>query len=764
MSQPPEIPGIENLREVGRSSLVVGFKGDTPAEGFMIVEVLLEATDVNRLEFYRTSALQTRLGHPGMPPIQEIGCKDGQHYRVREWVEGRPVSGFFHDGPLAAKRVVATARALASTLSALHRRGMCHTEVHPHCLRVDSSGLIRFIDIGRGWPMLRPLPRFERSLSYPYLAPEASEGALARPESDVFSLGAVLTALAAGRPAPPDGMTSEFLRESSRELPPALRVLLRSMLDKDPSKRPEAETVVDCLTKMDQLNALLRLRSWKPEASANTFLGNHAYPLVGREKQLATLMALWQRAIKGKGLSVTILGPKGSGRRRLVEELRRGVKRLGGTTVRHRLEAEHGQPTLIVNFSHKGRQGVISDEPWLSVNFAETGPVPDQHTIELGTLTEQEAVRLAESYLAAPSSPQLQEALFERGPTLPIDLLQLLDKWCEEGVLRPHKGQWLFDTDPTQIPSREKVAKEKTQTVKEIKLDYAEAQGTIVELWASTLEQDDPMVAALMSICKALKCERADLYQLIDGKPKYVCASTFGRHRLDSDLLDQVMTKFEPVWSGRTLVFPLRCGTTFCGFINLQWWEAGVPRFDSRLFQVLSMATSPIALTLGQAQLEDRRLERITLALEDLIEATSEPSDVMARLASSLRRSLEFEILSAWTVRDGNLVKLFNDPAGENDNDGADQLEELFAEPYEPRQIVLDDDLYLALPLLYEDALQGGVIISRDPSTGFNQIEANWAAALARVAESNLKNARLFGEQTVLLEQARELLNSASVD
>ena len=70
---------------------MVGFKGDTPGEGFMIVEVLLDPSDENRLEFYRTSALQTRLGHPGMPPVQEIGCKDGQHYRVREWVEGRNI-------------------------------------------------------------------------------------------------------------------------------------------------------------------------------------------------------------------------------------------------------------------------------------------------------------------------------------------------------------------------------------------------------------------------------------------------------------------------------------------------------------------------------------------------------------------------------------------------------------------------------------------------------------------------------------------------
>lgn len=763
MSKPPEIPGIENLREVGRSSLVVGYKGDGEAKGeFMIVEVLIEESDENRLEFYRTSALQSRMGHPGMPPIQMFGVKDGQHFRVREWVEGKPVSGFFTSGALTPAQVVTTARALASTLSAVHRRGMCHTEVHPHCLRVDSSGLIRFIDVGRGWPVLRPLPRFERRLAYPYLAPEASEGALARTESDVYSLGAVLISLASGKPAPANGMTPEFVRDGSKGLPPALRVLLRSMLDKDPAKRPQASTVAHCLSRIEQLNALLRLKSWKPEPAATTFLGHHAYPLVGREKELALLMSLWQKASKGKGLSVTILGPKGVGRRRLVEELRRGVKRLGGITVRHRLEAEAGQPTLIVNHSHKGHQGAIPDEPWLSVNFAQTGPVPDQHTIELDLLGEQECIRLAEAYLAAPTTPQLQDAIFERGPSLPLSLLHLLDQWCEEGVLRPHMGNWLFNADPAGIPSREKVVREKPKTMREIKLDFAQAQQTMIELWATTLEQDDPMVASLMSICKALKCERADLYQIVNDRPKYVCASSFGRHRLDRDLLEQILSKFEPVWDGSTLLFPLRCGTTFCGFISLQWWEAGVPRFDSRIFDVLATGTSPIALTLGQAQLEDRRLERITHALEDLIQATSEPADIMSRLAGSLRKSLEFEILSTWTVRDGILAKLFNEPAGENEVDGSGHENELFKEPFEPRQLVVEDDLFLALPLAHGGELQGGVIISRDPSTGFSKIESDWAATLTKVAESALANARLFGEQSRLLKQAQELINSSN--
>jgi eukaryotic-like serine/threonine-protein kinase len=753
MIEPPEIPGISNLKEIGRSSLVAGYRGEVGGVP-IIVEVLLDDNDANRLEFYRTSALQSRMGHPGMPPIQYSGVSDGRPYRIREYVEGRPVSGLFTDGPLAVKRLISTARALASTLNALHRRGMAHTEIHPHCLRVDSSGLIRFVDTGRGWPVLRPLPACERSLALPYLAPEVGKGSLARTESDIFSLGAVLAALAVGKPAPPEGVTNEFLRETSSTLPPALRVLLRSMLDKDPAKRPEAQTVTDCLTRIDELNSLLRLKSWKPAASANTFLGHHAYPLIGRDKELGQLMVLWQRVTKGTGLSVTILGPKGSGRRRLVEELRRGVQRSGGITVRHRLEADPEKPTLIVNYSHKGRQGHDPDNPWLSVNFAQTGPVPDQHTIELEALPESDCLRLAESYLASPADEGLRQELFSRGATLPSVLLQQLDDWCEEGVLRPAKGRWLYNPDESLIPSKEKKARETRPTHKEIKLDYDTALKTIVELWATSLQQDDPMVSALVSFCTALKCERADLYQIINNEAKYVCASSFGRHRLDQELLEQVLMKFEPVWSGPNLLFPLRCGVTFCGFISLQWWAAGVPRFDGKLFQLLAMATSPIALTLGQTQLEDRRLKRITLSLEELLKATSEPADIMARLSQSLRRSLEFEILSAWLTREEKLDKLLSDPPGQTEADGTGHERELFREPFETRQQVFDDDHFLAIPLVCEDELLGGIVISRDPSTPFTETEAGWAAALTKVAESALLNARNFGEQTRLLKQS----------
>jgi len=513
---------------------------------------------------------------------------------------------------------------------------------------------------------------------------------------------------------------------------------------------------------MDELNSLLRLKSWKPAASAKTFLGHHAYPLIGREKELGQLMNLWQRASKGTGLSVTILGPKGSGRRRLVEELRRGIQRSGGVAVRHRLEADAEKPTLIVNYSHKGRQGHDPNKPWLSVNFANTGPVPDQHTIELEPLPESDCLRLTEAYLASTANDSLRADIFSLAPMLPATLIQQLDDWCEEGALRPARGRWLFKTHESLAPSRETQRQEPTPRVKEIKLDYDKALNAIVELWATSLEQDDPLVAALTSYCTALKCERVDLYQVVDNKAKYVCASSFGRHRLDPNLMQEVMVKFEPVSSGSTLLFPLRCGVTFCGFMSLQWWDAGAPRFDSKLFQLLAIASSPIALTLGQTQLEDRRLKRITLALEELLQATSEPSDIMQRLCDSLRRSLEFEVLSAWISRGKILDRLFSNPPESSENDGSACIESLFCQPFEPRQQADGENLFLALPLVHDEELLGGVVLSRDPSTGFSETEAAWAAALTRVAESALRNARLFGEQNRLLQQAEESLAVSS--
>lgn len=597
MNQTPTIPGISGLHEIGRTSLVVGYKGK--AGGITtVVEVLLTDDDENRREFHRSSAMQSRMANPGMPPIQQTGLIEARPYRIREFVEGRPASGLFTDGPMTEERIVTTGRALASTLSAMHRRGMVHTEVHPHGLRVESSGLVRFTDTGRAWPVNRPLPESERHLSVPYRAPEYRAGEPARTESDIYALGAVLVAFAIGKP-PSKGFAYASLQEHAEPLCPALRVLLRSMLEKDPGKRPEAHTILDCLQKVGDLNALLKLKSWRPRPSITTFSGHHAYPLIGRKRELSELMGLWQKVSKGIGLSVTILGPSGSGRHRLVEELKRGVERTGGIVVRHSSEADSQRPTLIINLSHKGQQGHDPNKPWLSVNFANTGPIPDQHTIELKELEAADCAKLAQAYLASPTCQGLHQHLVSKGTSLPGELLGTLNDWCEQGVLKPARGKWRFEPyDAIGATPAEKKGRIKPVPAG-LKLDASEVLSSLMKLWPTNLEQDEPIPAGLKSLCTALECRRVDLFRLEQAEHTHLQGSSLGEFHLDEELLEKVLLRFEPAHRGAFLLLPLRYGYKFCGLLNIQWWEESVPKIDSELIEAVQAVSSPYALMLG---------------------------------------------------------------------------------------------------------------------------------------------------------------------
>lgn len=600
IDRPPDIPGVSDLQEFGRSTLVVGYKG--MAAGIpTVVEFLLSDDEENRREFYRSSALQSRMSHPGMPPIQKMGVVNSSPIRIREFVEGQPASSLFAEGPLFEDRLTTIGHTLASTLDALHRRGMVHTEVHPHGLRVDTSGLVRFIDTGRAWPMSRLLPKPLRHLAKPYAAPESEEGQVARAESDVYSLAAVLMALASGRPVPAEGVSLDMLEARDTRLSPLFRTLLRAMLELEPQKRPEARTVADALLRVDQLNAYLKLKTWRPAASLDTSLGHHAYPLIGRRGNLQLLLRLWQATTKGKGHSVTLVGPAGSGRRRLVEELRRGVQRTGGAVVRHKLDASAKQPTLILNQSATRDSAPDPDRPWLNISFATKDPGDGHHVIELKPLEADEARRLVEAYLSGTCGDEMMNALSGQ-MYYPGQLLQQLDDWCEEGVLKPSYGSWRFERfDITPPPPPKTSTKEKSLKAG-VSFDADQVLRELMELWPSSLEQDEPVSASLRSFVQVLSGKRADVYRFEGSQTVHAGGSRADQAELNEELLAKLRLRSEPAWDGTSLLLPLRYGVVPAGLICFQWSKASRPEFDPAFLNCLIASTAPYALWLGKTR------------------------------------------------------------------------------------------------------------------------------------------------------------------
>jgi eukaryotic-like serine/threonine-protein kinase len=172
------------------------------------------------------------LNHPHVCQIHDVG----PDYLVLEFVEGAAVRG-----PLPADEVVRLALQIASALEEAHARGICHRDLKPDNIFLTRKGTIKLLDFGiaklteRGGAtetlasavMGTPL----------YMSPEQAEGGVVDPRSDLFSLGAVLYELVAGRRA--FDTLAGVLRDPPAPLdaPAPLRAIILRCLRKQPADR-----------------------------------------------------------------------------------------------------------------------------------------------------------------------------------------------------------------------------------------------------------------------------------------------------------------------------------------------------------------------------------------------------------------------------------------------------------------------------------------------------------------------------------------------
>ncbi|MFF7335066.1 protein kinase [Streptomyces sp. NPDC008150] len=149
-------------------------------------------------------------------------------------------------GPLPVRTVRALGAGLAEALTAVHELGLVHRDVKPSnvLLTLDGPLLIDF-GIARATDGTASLTSTGVSVGSPgYMSPEQILGKGVTGAADVFSLGAVLTYAATGRP-PFTGDSSAALlykvvheRPGLDDVPAELLGLVTACLDKDPGARP----------------------------------------------------------------------------------------------------------------------------------------------------------------------------------------------------------------------------------------------------------------------------------------------------------------------------------------------------------------------------------------------------------------------------------------------------------------------------------------------------------------------------------------------
>src|SRR5450830_208997 len=214
---------------------------------------------LSRLE--REARAVAQLSHPNILAIHDFGRQGETAYAVMELLEGETLRAHLEQGALPARKAVDLAVQMAEGLAAAHEKGIVHRDLKPENVFVTGEGRVKLLDFGLakqtspGGGVDSRLQTVERHTqpgtvmgTVGYMSPEQVRGEAVDNRSDIFSFGAVLYEMLAGRQAfgrdtAAESMTA-ILKEDPPEIAatgsgpsPALQRIVQHCLEKKPGER-----------------------------------------------------------------------------------------------------------------------------------------------------------------------------------------------------------------------------------------------------------------------------------------------------------------------------------------------------------------------------------------------------------------------------------------------------------------------------------------------------------------------------------------------
>ena len=213
------------------------------------------ADETARARLVREARLASKLNHPHICTIYDVGEADAQTYIAMELIEGQSLSERVARGALPVEEVLRYGQQLAGALAHAHARGVVHRDFKSANVVVTPEGQVKVLDFGlakrlAGEEMADAATASRQSLTetgvlagtLAYMAPEQLRGRPADARSDIWALGIVLYELAAGN-RPFEGKTgfelsSAILSQPVPSVPPSVPAPLAGVIDRCLAKEP----------------------------------------------------------------------------------------------------------------------------------------------------------------------------------------------------------------------------------------------------------------------------------------------------------------------------------------------------------------------------------------------------------------------------------------------------------------------------------------------------------------------------------------------
>ncbi len=325
------------LRQLGSGGMGVVYEAlDRRRGGPVAIKTLtrLDPRDIYRLksEFRSLSDVL----HPNLVRLHRLFGDEGHWFFSMELVDGVPFDRWVRpDGRLDRARLDQALPQLVAGTRAIHGAGVLHRDLKPSNMLITGEGRLVILDFGLA---ADPEPGgvgqtvFDGFMAGTpaYMAPEQAAGRQASEASDWYAVGAMIYEALSGA-LPFDGSVDEILEHKQAGDPPGetvtavdaeLGALCLSLLDRDPSRRPDGDAILDALGMADS-----RPGTVPPPAPA----GEPA--LLGRGGELDALRQACARSEQGEAVVVRVHGGAGMGKTALVSAFVREQRERGRAVV-----------------------------------------------------------------------------------------------------------------------------------------------------------------------------------------------------------------------------------------------------------------------------------------------------------------------------------------------------------------------------------------------------------------------------------------------
>ncbi len=232
--------------------------------------------------FLREARIVSRLVHPHIVTVHDVGIQNGHHYLSMEYIEGQDLKERLPS--LNSEQLFRIAKEIARALDYAGRKGYVHRDVKPENIMIhnlDGRAVLMDFGIARAADSASTMTRTGTALGTPhYMSPEQARGDPIDSRSDLYSLGVLLYYMLVGRvPYEAESPVAVGIKHVSAPIPklPSELSSYQFLIDKLMAKQPDdryqtGSDVVEALSSTDTVF----LDLWRPTQGFE-YLGSHEH-------------------------------------------------------------------------------------------------------------------------------------------------------------------------------------------------------------------------------------------------------------------------------------------------------------------------------------------------------------------------------------------------------------------------------------------------------------------------------------------------------